>query len=192
GLGLSIVKDVVEGVGGELCFESTPGVGTHFILSLPRCAPVVGEEDTEPDLSIDFARARTVLLVDDDELHRRTLTRLLREWGLCTVVTPGAGEALLAAERHVGPIDLALVDVEMPYMNGYELAERLVRLRKLPIVMLSGSETEADLGGGNLRLRKPIEPKRLLRELCRVFGMTHGTGHTREDGSDTSAADLAG
>jgi len=109
GLGLPIVRRVVEDVGGRVLLESTPGKGTVLTLDFPA---QLGEETERP----------VALIVDDDALVGRAIARLLRP-EFEVVVVHSAAEALHAVrQRH---FDIVLTDVVMPGMTGVQLFERL-------------------------------------------------------------------
>jgi CheY-like chemotaxis protein len=172
GLGLSIVKDIVEQVGGELEFESELGRGTCFRIKIPRhgdADEVAGEQRSDAAIA---GHGRTVLLVDDDELHRRSLARLCEAQGFRPIHARGPGEAMLMAERGHEPLALAIVDLEMPYMDGRELSERLKQLRRdLPIMLVSGSMSflDTDRLVAEATLRKPLEPDSLFGAIARLL-----------------------
>ncbi len=176
GLGLSIVKDIVEQAGGLLEFETELGRGTRFRISLPhrnevalaRRSQISQEEFAIPN----WGGGRSVLLVDDDELHRRSMARLIEAGGFSPLHARGAGEAMLIAERGQEPIVLAIVDLEMPYMDGRELGERLKQLRAdLPVVLVSGSgrSIAADSRIADATLSKPLRPELLFDTLTRLL-----------------------
>ncbi|NVB36686.1 response regulator [Pseudenhygromyxa sp. WMMC2535] len=170
GLGLSIVKEIVEGAAGFLELNSEPGRGTCFRVYFPRRGQPC-EDDDAPFETHEFdGRSRRVLIVDDDELHRRIMARLLRSWGLQVVHATGAGEAMLIAERSKAALALALVDIDMPYMDGFELAGRLEQgPRELPVLLLSGSAAAEEQRTRSPILHKPVDPELLLREVSRVL-----------------------
>jgi len=173
GLGLSIIKDIVGHADGELEFESTLGRGTRFWISLPRSGDAEGEAQWAPIEGSTLAgEGRTILLVDDDHLHRRALARLLEAKGFRTLHAPGAGEAILIAEREPEQIAVAVVDLEMPYMDGIELSARLEQLRHgLPIMLLSGTAIvlNAKPAQAHAVLRKPVQPELLFDQLASLL-----------------------
>lgn len=174
GLGLSIVQDVVEQAGGELEFESELGRGTRFRISFARERDADGDEALAAgsEAATLLGRGRTILLVDDDELHRRSMARLFEAKGFRPLDARGPGEALLMVERGHEPLALAVVDMEMPYMDGAELSERLKQLdRALPILLVSGTTSllEDERRFADAALRKPLEPDSLFAEVTRLL-----------------------
>lgn len=172
GLGLSIVSDVVEQAGGILEFETELGRGTVFRVKLPRVGDSRHDPATElPAASRIAGQGRRILVVDDEGLHRRSLARLLAAQGFCPLEAQGAGEAILMVERGEIPLALALVDIELPYMDGRELSVRLGHSHgSLPVVLMTGSMSS--LAGASTPeriLTKPIEPEALFAMLARVL-----------------------
>lgn len=175
GLGLSIVKDIVDQVGGSIVVESAQPRGTRFRITLVRHGDACHDEPPPSPASVLEGRGRVVLIVDDDALHARALARLLEAKGFRTLRARGPGDALLVVERGPQRVSIAILDVEMPYMDGAELAERLWALDAgMRILLLSG--TPSLLTCDPLRpagcLRKPVEPELLFDELARLLGST--------------------
>ena len=143
GLGLSTVYGIVTQSGGHIRVESEPGRGATFRIYLPLVEAAVEEARRRPEP----ARARgqeTVLVVEDEEVVRRVIERILKKAGYEVMTAASGGDALLLCERHPGSIDLLLTDVVMPQMSGRELAERLAQVRKgLRVLFMSGYTDDA-------------------------------------------------
>jgi len=165
GLGLAIVRRLVDLMHGQLSIESTPGEGTTVGVTLPfgtGSAPVrsrgLAEED---DLG-----GRRILLVEDDGVNRMAMERILAKLD-CTVVSAGNGrEALEILERE--KVDLVFMDVQMPVMDGME-ATRIIREElnlSVPIVAMTAyamaGDRERFLGCGmDDYVSKPVDMARL-------------------------------
>jgi len=142
GLGLTISSRLATLMGGKLWVESELGRGSKFHLTLPF--------EVRPDSSPQVARGQLsdlanlhALVVDDNTTNRRILEEVLGGWGLRAVVVDGGAAAIRAMERAVqqgDPFRLALIDYEMPGMDGFTLATTIrerAEFSGTTIVMLS-------------------------------------------------------
>jgi len=173
GLGLAISKRLVALMGGALDMDSTPGVGSTFHFTI-QAEPLVLPlqtflEPVQPQLS-----GKRVLIVDDNATNRLILTRQAESWGMLPVASesPLAALALIQAGE---PFDLAVLDMQMPEMDGLQLAGQIRRLRPaavLPLVMLtSGGPRESETKALEFAayLSKPIKASQLYNVLIGIF-----------------------
>jgi two-component system, cell cycle sensor histidine kinase and response regulator CckA len=172
GLGLANVYGIVTRVGGAISVESEVGHGTTFEIALPiggRVGPSAG--DPEP---VDLSRTGRVLFVDDEAAVRRIAETTLSRAGHRPVLAAGGEEALelLAAGE---AIDLLVTDLEMPGMNGLELAERVRASRpQLGVLFISGYPGRVLGSRGEIDpdfdlLEKPFSPVVLLERVARAL-----------------------
>ena len=142
GLGLSMVHGLASQLGGALTITSEPGLGTNVELWLPQSSDDV-ERQAAPS-SIEAARGQgTVLVVDDEEFVRLSISDMLNDLGYHVVEATSAEEALLVLEGQPSA-SLIITDHLMPDMTGTEFAATLrSRGIAVPILMVSGyAETE--------------------------------------------------
>lgn len=163
GLGLAIVKQLVQLMDGQVAVESRLGHGTQFRIQLPL-PPVTARVGAGAGVLAVPSAARSVLLVEDDETLRTALRQLLQLEGHRVQVAAHALEALTRMEE--GVFDLALLDLDLPHMDGFRLATLLRRKladrgHSMPLIAISANP-RADveqrcLAAGFARfLRKPI------------------------------------
>ena len=175
GLGLAISRKLIEGMDGEIGVDSRPGEGSTFWIELPlehaEHSPGVVPADAR------LAGAR-VLVVDDNETNRALLVAHLKAWGVTGVPVPDGSSALAelrAASAAGWPYDLAILDYNMPGMNGVELA-RAIRadssITALPLALLTSSGSErapAEAVGVNVYMTKPVRHRRLRNALVHML-----------------------
>lgn len=149
GLGLSTVYGIVTQSGGEIEVETAPGRGSTFHVFLPSSAaePPGATPSSSPSSSSARRGPATILLVEDEDAVRRSLTLLLEREGYTVLAARDGEEALEVAAKHQGALHLLMTDVVMPRMSGRELVERLAGRRPgLAVLFMSGySECDLDL-----------------------------------------------
>jgi PAS domain S-box-containing protein len=177
GLGLTMVYGIVMQSGGSIWTYSEPGEGTTFKIYLPRM-----EEGTTPNaraplpVPLSLEGTETVLVVEDDENLRKVVRAGLMKYGYDVLEAANPGEALLLAERHPGPIHLALTDMVMEGMQGTELALRLKDLKpQMRVIFMSGYSEPFLMQRGILDrdvsyLSKPFSPEALATRVREVLG----------------------
>jgi PAS domain S-box-containing protein len=177
GIGLTLVRSVVEMHGGTVTAHSEgPGKGSEFIVRLPALAqqqPIPGVraagQEGEP---VGPAPQRRILVVDDNVDAAESLALLLRLEGHDVRVAHDGPAALAAVEAD--PPDLAFLDIGMPVMNGYEVAQRLRQRpgsENLVLAAMTGWGQEEDRrrsreAGFDHHLIKPVEPEALHKLLA--------------------------
>ncbi|HVQ76632.1 MAG TPA: response regulator, partial [Candidatus Binatia bacterium] len=180
GLGLSICRQLVGMMGGDLAVQSVEGRGSEFSFSAVFRIPAAAAGPIEDDL-----RGLRVLVVDDSATSRRFLQELLAEWGLeasAAASGPAALTELVRARTAGAPVQLVLVDGEMPGMDGVEVAQRIRGEGIAPapaLVMLSSvraPDPAALIGrrGETVSVTKPVTRSALRDAMRRVLGMNAG------------------
>ncbi|HZI08826.1 MAG TPA: PAS domain S-box protein, partial [Myxococcus sp.] len=174
GLGLAISKRLVEAMGGRMWVESpsdgSPGTTFCFALTL-RAAPQSSAVYLRPEQPL--LQGRRVLVVDDNAINRRLLGRQLQAWGMAPVEMSSAQEALSRFEAGVY-FDLAVIDHQMPGMDGPALATRLRQrgeTRELPLLLLTspGRRGAASTGLFSGVLTRPLKASQLYDALISCF-----------------------
>jgi len=179
GLGLNIVKTIIEMHGGEVAVDSELGVGSTFGFTIPMVSDGV-DGDTLPSEElveeIQFsAEGRTILVVEDEQDIAVLIRSLLEKAGY-TVETAATGEeawAYLQAGSHMP--DLITLDIELPGMNGFELAARMAadpKTSDIPTLVISiyGDDPRGDKLGLVQSLAKPIDRRQLLKKVSGMLG----------------------
>jgi signal transduction histidine kinase/CheY-like chemotaxis protein/purine-cytosine permease-like protein len=176
GLGLTISRALSQLMGGDITCHSTLGEGSEFTLTLllPRLArpPRISQPDRNSIGGYDGER-QTILVVDDDPGQRRMMSDMLTPLGFMVLQAENARRAEQMINEQ--SVDLLLLDVLMPEVNGWQLA---IRLRdggcRIPIVMLSANTVETEhsnlLGRyHNQYLTKPVSMDQLLMTLATLL-----------------------
>lgn len=176
GLGLAISKQLTDLMGGTLTCNSKLGVGTEFILKFK--VPTVGYDvPVKNELSdISVFKNKRILLVEDNELNREIAVDMLEE---LEFVVEEANDGSVAIEKiqqaEQGYFDIILMDIQMPYMDGYQ-ATRTIRmlpdkeLASIPIIAMTANAFEEDRekalsAGMNAYLSKPINTNQIIETL---------------------------
>ena len=179
GLGLSTVREVINMHGGDIEVQSAPDKGTSFFIYLPASTgqpqPVritSGHRDLRPQ----SGTSARILLVDDEEVVRRSTARLLRQAGHEVLEAPGGKEATQVyanAERYP---DLVILDLDMPFLNGEQTQRVILSIDPTArILFMSGHEdfvreNSTSIGKAAGYLRKPCSVALLLSTVSDVLG----------------------
>ena len=173
GLGLSIVKEIIEKQHGCLAVSSALGVGTTFKIILPF------EKVNTPDTTLKVVHetesfdisGKSILVLEDDVLTQKLMENRLDQWGCKSYITENGLFGLQLMERHT--IDLILLDMYLPGMNGFEIIKRIrknERLQHIPIIVLSGDaytpqKEDFDQFGIEDFILKPYNSSELLEKI---------------------------
>lgn len=175
GLGLYIVKKLLDLMGGNVKVSSKVGEGTEFVLSIPF--GLNSEKDLKVEKQESDMKCLDVLIVEDNKMNRRYLESTLNQLGHDWKSAENGEEALLLSRKH--SFDIIFMDIRMPVMDGYE-ATRLIRSeennpnRNVPIVALTASallddKEHAFNSGMNFHLTKPFSKLQLQKAIEHFF-----------------------
>jgi signal transduction histidine kinase/CheY-like chemotaxis protein len=199
GLGLTIARQLVEKMGGEIGAESEPGKGTTFWFTAILKKSTVAEAQPRREADSEFTKCRA-LIVDDNETNRAILHHQLASWAMpndAAIDGPHALEMLRRAAAAGDPFQLALIDMYMPGMDGLALARavkadpaiRSVQLFLLTSVGLPMDSRVLKEAGIDAHLTKPVRGAELHKCLVRVINgsPTRGSAKPLEQASHPGA-----
>ncbi len=181
GMGMPIVKSLIDMMGGTIEISSEVGVGSTFNVQIPLEIdknPQAKERTDEQAYSCSLADMN-VLLAEDNELNAEIAQALLESEGIVVTRAADGNEAVdLYVGRPAGSFDAILMDIMMPGMNGYE-ATRAIRLSEkadaadIPIIALTANAFAEDAkaahdAGMNAHLPKPLDFNKLKNMLARI------------------------
>jgi PAS domain S-box-containing protein len=175
GLGLSTVYGIVKQNRGHITVYSEPGQGATFKVYLPRLEDAGGAAALTPALREPCRGGETVLLVEDEDLVRQVVRRMLERNGYQVLKAARGQEALRLSEDHPGPIHLVLTDVVMPGMNGRETATALLARRpEVRVLYMSGHTENAIVHHGVLEMglafiQKPFKYEDLMAKVREIL-----------------------
>ncbi len=183
GLGLAIVRQLVEAHGGTITADSPgEGLGATFIVRLPllNIEPEINQTDDLPQQALDLTGIR-VLAVDDDPDARELLTVLLAQYG-AKVLTVASAASVLANLESFQP-DVLVSDIGMPEVDGYSLIQQIRTLTpekggQIPAIALTAyarvdDQQRAINSGYQGHVTKPLEPEQLVKA---VVALLHSKG----------------
>ena len=172
GLGLSIVKDIVDRMNGTIKLESKENVGTTFTVTIPLEIDHNAEKEQQKKVEKPDLSGKSVLLVEDNELNLEIAKMLLEDEKMVVTTAENGKEAVDIVSQSVpGRFDFIFMDMMMPVMDGLEAARQIRTLnrkdtKEIPIIAMTANAFQDDIrdcidAGMNAHIAKPIDSKKI-------------------------------
>lgn len=179
GLNLSIAKSIVKLLGGKISVDNTPEGGIEFVFTIPfEKIPSLASEINADEAQLNQQYKWTdkvILIVEDEEVNGLFLEAVFQETGAQTLHAKNGNQAVELCHSMLNKIDLVLMDIKMPVMNGLKATQEIRKFNtRLPIIAQTALALEEDreqclLAGCNDAITKPIEIDELLRIVNSYF-----------------------
>ena len=172
GLGLSIVKDIVDRMNGTIKLESKENVGTTFTVTIPLEIDHNAEKEQQKKVEKPDLSGKSVLLVEDNELNLEIAKMLLEDEKMVVTTAENGEKAVDIVSQSVpGRFDFIFMDIMMPVMDGLEAARQIRTLnrkdtKEIPIIAMTANAFQDDIrdcidAGMNAHIAKPIDSKKI-------------------------------
>lgn len=177
GLGLAIVKELVTLLGGEISVDSAPEQGAAFTFCIPYHPLRLKEGEQHPRRQVQFNLNTTILVVEDNILNFKYLNIILKEKGYGTLHARNGKDAVRLFKEGK-TIDLVIMDLRMPVMDGIEATQRIRKINSnIPVIMQSGDVLDpimdkAFAAGCNAFVPKPFSEEELFEIIEQQLKLT--------------------
>ncbi|MFH1121079.1 MAG: PAS domain S-box protein [Bacteroidota bacterium] len=178
GLGLSISKSYIELMGGKIWLDSISGKGTRFYFTIPY-KPIrtsqVSDLTSNELKEVSFLTGKTILIVEDEFINFRLLEKMLQHFNLIIIGVENGYDAIRYCTEN-NEIDLILMDLKMPGLDGFEVTREIRKIRPDVVIIaqtalaLSGDREKAIEAGCTDYIPKPVRKEELLSKLFKYLG----------------------
>ena len=190
GLGLAICKNIINIMGGEIWVESVENKGSDFYFIIPRRnvpeellkEKHIGNSEYIHDVDL---RKRSILIAEDDEINFIYLKEILRKYEITIYRARNGLDAINIAETTEN-IDVILMDIKMPLVDGLEATSYISRIRpEIPIIAqtafaMNGDEKKCMEAGCCAYVTKPVDPQNLLKTILKFLSPKQTAAETHE------------
>ena len=180
GLGMSIVKNLINKMKGTITLETKQGEGSTFTITLPVKLDTVCFEETETEEEETSIEGMKILLVEDNDLNLEVAQYILEDAGAEIIVARNGLESVeLFEQSESDSFDVILMDVMMPVMDGLTATKRIRRLKRkdartVPVIAMTANVFNEDIiaakeAGMNEHIAKPLDFDKLIHTLAKYF-----------------------
>jgi PAS domain S-box-containing protein len=171
GLGLSIARGMAEAIGAKIHLESEPGVGSSFFLSIPSIENDVVYKKLQPENRGKSKTLKPIIVAEDDTANFYYLNTLLSRETSCPILHAVDGEEAVALFKANPDVELILMDMKMPKMDGFEATQQIkqintnVHIIAITAYAMTGDEDRVTSSGCDGYISKPINRENLLQKI---------------------------
>ena len=180
GLGMSIVKNLINKMKGTITLETQQGEGSTFTITLPVKLDTVCFEETETEEEETSIEGMKILLVEDNDLNLEVAQYILEDAGAEIIVARNGLESVeLFEQSESDSFDVILMDVMMPVMDGLTATKRIRKLKRkdartVPVIAMTANVFNEDIiapkeAGMNEHIAKPLDFDKLIHTLAKYF-----------------------